>query len=182
MAAIMAAATLSLPLTSCSKADSASSTASGASASGDIEEGVTSGKRAPDFEVELITGEKVKLSDYRGKVVYLNFWATWCGYCVQEMPDMQEMKKTYGDKLVILAVDVGENKGTAQGFIEKHKYGDDFTVGLDDGGYIALQYGVYGLPKSLIINPEGVIMCSRQGVLPKDDMIYFIEEALGNKP
>ena len=80
-------------------------------------EGFEEGNIAPDFEVKLLTGETVKLSDYRGKVVLLNFWATWCSPCRREMPDFQKLHDELGEDFVLLAVDKGETEENVQKFV-----------------------------------------------------------------
>ena len=68
--------------------------------------GLSIGSKAPDFELKTLSGENVKLSDYRGKKVMLNFWATWCAPCKEEMPDMEEFYKQNGEEIEILAVNI----------------------------------------------------------------------------
>ena len=134
--------------------------------------GIVAGKPAPDFTLINMNGEEVKLSDYQGKLVYLNFWATWCGYCDQEMPDLQALN-VENDDLVVLAVNVREDKDTVQPYLDKGGY--DFPVLLDEEGEIATKYLVAGMPTTYFINSEGILLDRYPGMMEKDQM----EEILG---
>ena len=129
------------------------------------------GSEAKDFEVELLTGEKVKLSDYRGKVVLLNLWATWCGYCVKELPVLQQLHDEYGDDLVVFTVNCGEDKVKADDFINKNKY--TFIVGVDKK--LEIGYPVRTIPITFIIDKDGIIRDKLIGVVDKT-YEYFKEE------
>lgn len=112
---------------------------------------------APDFTLKDLDGNDVKLSDFRGKVVFLNFWATWCPYCVEEMPDLQKANDTLAKegKAVILAVDVAENSEIVKKYVSDKKL--SLKVLLDTDGRIADIYKVTGIPITFIINRDGTI-------------------------
>ena len=131
------------------------------------------GYAAPDFSVELLNGKTVKLSDYKGKIVFLNFWASWCGPCVGEMPDIQKLSENYSSDLVVLAVNYGELKDTAESFIKKNNY--TFNVGIDENTDIAKLYPSNGIPYSLIIDANGIITKIQEGIIPGEDMYSFYE-------
>lgn len=115
---------------------------------------------AMDFTGVNLNGETVKLSDYRGKVVFLNFWATWCPWCVKEMPSMQtlleKMQKTNGKNFVILAVDAGESKSQVVKWLKDKNLKFDFV--LDPKSQINGMYGVRGLPSTYIVRKNGRIL------------------------
>ena len=118
---------------------------------------VVAGEVAPDFQLEDTKGNQVSLSDYRGKVVMLNFWATWCPPCKAEMPSMEKLNKVMaGDDFVMLAVNV-ENNGrvVVPKFLKQTPH--DFTVLYDDSGVVQQQYGVYKFPESFVIRKDGTI-------------------------
>lgn len=140
------------------------------------EEGVEVGKKAIDFEVELLTGEKVKLSDYLGKPIFLNFWATWCGPCVGEMPDIEMIKNEYGDKLVVLLINGGESKNDVQSFIDKKGY--TFNVGLDERDEILTKYDSMYIPLSIFIDENGIIQERKVGALSEENMKNIIEDII----
>jgi len=111
---------------------------------------------AYNFNVKDIDGTQYRLSDYRGKVVVLNFWATWCPPCREEMPSMNRAhKKLSNDDVVILAINVGENEDTIFEFTGN--YPVDFPLLMDQGGDVIKRYPVMGLPTTYIISPEGMV-------------------------
>jgi len=127
-------------------------------------------KAAPDFTLKDLSGKDVKLSDLKGKKVYVNFWATWCGYCVEEMPDLMKIKSENSDKnLVVLAINVGENEKDVSAFLKEK--GFDFTVLLDADGKVSSNlYGVSGYPTSVFINSDGTISNVVEGMMKYEDM------------
>lgn len=110
---------------------------------------------APDFALKDLNGKTVKLSDYRGKIVVLNFWAVWCKYCKQEMPDFNELNKEFkkNNDAVILAVDVQEDIGTVNKFLSQNNI--KLNVLMDESGAVAQQYGLQGYPTTFIIDKDG---------------------------
>lgn len=109
---------------------------------------------APDFTLGDLNGDAHSLSDYRGRVVILNFWATWCPPCRREMPSMerawQQLKK---HDVVMLAVDVGEDLDTVYTFLAD--YPVSFPLLLDEEAEVVRKFPVRGLPTSYVIDPEG---------------------------
>lgn len=113
------------------------------------------GAAAPDFVLEVAgTGERVRLSDFRGQTVVLNFWATWCVPCRTEMPDFQEAY-TRDDGVVILAVNSQESDAVVQRFVDE--FGLSFPVVMDRENDVRSHYNVIGLPATFFIDPDGVI-------------------------
>ncbi|PLX84080.1 MAG: thioredoxin [Desulfuromonas sp.] len=115
-------------------------------------------KKAPNFTLEDVQGNKVSLADYKGKVVILNFWATWCPPCIEEMPSMEKLHQRYkGDDFVLLAVNVEENsRKIVQKFLKKNPY--TFPVLLDLDARVQQMYGAYRFPETVIINRNGDIV------------------------
>ncbi|MDI6870786.1 MAG: TlpA disulfide reductase family protein [Bacillota bacterium] len=113
------------------------------------------GNRTPDFQLTDLAGKKVKLADFRGKPVFLNFWATWCVFCRAEFPIIEEAYKEYGAKVVFLAVNTGEQPATAKEYLDRN--GARVPVLFDPEGEVARRYLVQGLPTSYFISPDGVI-------------------------
>ncbi|MDL2310610.1 TlpA family protein disulfide reductase [Peptostreptococcaceae bacterium OttesenSCG-928-C18] len=137
------------------------------------EEGFEVGDIAPDFNVKLLSGETVKLTDFRGKPVLLNFWATWCPPCQYEMPDFQKLYNEYGDNLIILAVNLGEAENEVNTYIEENKY--TYRIGLDEMAEI--KYPVLALPTTLLIDKEGKIKAFEEGI-PAEDVYGFYKEQI----
>lgn len=125
--------------------------------------------KAIDFKLVDINGKERTLSEFKGKKVFLNFWATWCGYCKTEMKDIQKLYDESKDKnIVILAVDVGESKDKVKDFINNNKY--TFTVLLDKDQEITKAYGIQGFPTTLFIDEEGYVYSGIQGGMSIDIM------------
>lgn len=112
---------------------------------------------APDFTLKNVAGEPVSLSDYRGQVVLLNFWATWCPPCKAEMPSMETLYRMLKDEgLVFLAVNAEPNgPEVVPAFLEKNPH--SFPILLDDKGVVQKLYGVYKFPETFIIRRDGTI-------------------------
>jgi len=119
------------------------------------EVGTEIGMQAPDFTLRSINDQELSLSDYRGQKVFLNFWASWCPPCRQEMPDMQRLHENYGEEVVILAVNVGESKSTAANFMMQNDL--NFTVAMDQDKNTARNYLVRGIPTSYFLDQNGII-------------------------
>lgn len=124
-------------------------------AAGEIGTGAQVGLYAPDFTLSLVDGSTVSLSDYRGKVVLLNFWATWCNPCVEEMDDFQEYYAEHGSEAVILAVDFSEPAEDVARFVEEN--GLTYPVALDLDGAVNKLYRVQGYPTTFVVNAKGII-------------------------
>lgn len=112
-------------------------------------------KPAPDFELENMAGGKVKLSNLKGKLVVINFWATWCGPCVREMPMLQEYQDLYPDELIILGIDMQESRETVQDFLDKFNL--TYTILLDFTGKVGQMYQVFALPNTLFVDKDGIL-------------------------
>ena len=108
----------------------------------------------PDFTLPDPTGKKVSLKNFRGKLVMLNFWASWCAPCREEMPTMERLYQEFKSKgFVILAVDVKDKKTDALAFIKELKL--TYPVVFDTDDQVGLLYGAWGLPTTYLIGPKG---------------------------
>ncbi|WP_010254686.1 TlpA disulfide reductase family protein [Treponema primitia] len=120
-----------------------------------------------DFSAELLDGSFIKLSDFKGKVVFLNFWATWCGPCRMEMPSMEILYRRFKDQgLEILAVDVRESKKDVAAFMDELDL--SFPAALDPRGDIAAIYGIEAFPTTYIIGRDGRIITRLVGAINWD--------------
>lgn len=119
---------------------------------------VHAGTMAPDFTVEMLDGKKLTLSELRGKVVLVTFWATWCPPCRQEMAHMQEgvIDHFATDELQVIPISRGEARATVESFIDKMGY--TFPVGLDEDKAIYSKYATNYVPRSFVINREGEVV------------------------
>lgn len=120
------------------------------------------GNRAPNFELANLQGEQVKLSDYRGQGVFLNFWATWCEPCINEMPLMNQVYKQVPG-VEILAVNVGQKKSAASQFADE--LGLTFSILLDSNNETKGLYKIGGLPVTILIDEKGEIVDKITGEL-----------------
>lgn len=138
------------------------------------EVGIRKGQIAPDFELKTLDGETVRLSDYKGKRVMLNFWATWCPPCRAEMPDMEKFKRDKDVK--ILAVNL---LGTEASLENVQKFVDELkltlTIPLDEKSAISNQYQIVAYPTSFMIDSNGRIQSVVMGAMNYDFMVQGFE-------
>ncbi|RCX23742.1 peroxiredoxin [Fontibacillus phaseoli] len=135
---------------------------------------LSTGRAAPEFQAVNTDGEKVSLSEYRGKVVVLNFWASWCEPCVREMPLINTVFQDSNSEAVTLFVNAGESKGTINEFLSEHQF--DFPVIIDATGRISGLYAVTGLPVTYLLDKNGNIAHSFIGEISSEQQLsQFIE-------
>ncbi len=127
--------------------------------------GSVSAAQAPNFKLPG-TKSDVKLSAYRGKVVYVDFWASWCGPCRKSFPWMSELQERYGSSLKVIAVNLDQDKKEAIKFLKKTK--PNFAVAFDPKGKVAEKYKVRAMPSSYLIDQRGKIVSAHTGFRSKD--------------
>ncbi|MGN9164829.1 TlpA family protein disulfide reductase [Tissierellaceae bacterium HCP3S3_D8] len=130
------------------------------------------GKVLPNFTLKNLKGEDVSLSDYKDKIVLVNFWATWCKLCNAEMPDLERLQKE-NDDIVVLAVNLSEEKSVVEKYIQKGGY--TFEVVLDEEGKISQDYLVSGLPASYFTNKDGIFLGRVPGMLTYEQMNEIVD-------
>jgi peroxiredoxin len=120
--------------------------------------GATVVDRAPDFTLKDLQGRAFKLSENRGKPVLLVFGATWCPYCVQEIPRLKEIFAKYAPQgVAVVNIDIEESQAKVARFAEKHKL--PYRVLLDETAAVAKNYGVRGVPNFTLLDKDGVVAC-----------------------
>lgn len=133
---------------------------------------VTSLYAAPDFTVQTVGGETVKLSDMKGKPIVLNFWATWCYFCGEEMPDFEAKYQAYGDDVVFMMVNVTDGSrdtvDTVEAYMAEHAY--TFPVYCDTKLEAAVTYGASSLPVTFFIDADGNIAGRMMGVASEEKL------------
>ncbi|MBE6679338.1 MAG: TlpA family protein disulfide reductase [Ruminococcaceae bacterium] len=120
---------------------------------------------APDFSVTDKDGNSVLLSDFFGKPIVVNFWATWCSPCTSEMPHFENAYKTHGDEVVFLMVNVGDNREKAYSFGEVNGY--SFPIYHDSNYSASMAYNVSSIPGTLFINASGELVHTQIGTMNK---------------
>lgn len=136
------------------------------------------GSEAPDFTAELTDGSGFTLSEHEGKVILLNFWATWCAPCVGEMPAFEKLYEEYGDQIQILAVNSGEEKKIVDAFLEERNY--TFPIAYDVENEISEKYPSEGIPYTLVIGKDGKVQEIFVGAWDADKQYKIYRRALKN--
>jgi peroxiredoxin/outer membrane lipoprotein-sorting protein len=137
------------------------------------------GQPAPDFSLQSLDGKTYKLSDLKGKVVLIDFWATWCGPCREELPSIEKLHKEFSGKgLVVLGIN-DEDKEKVQQFVNQQKL--TFPTLLDSGGAVARTYKVNAIPRVILIDKDGKIVKDITGYYPENEKILreLITKLLG---
>jgi peroxiredoxin len=127
---------------------------------------------APDFELENLAGERVRLSELKGKPVLLNFWATWCAPCVLEMPNIRKFYESYPGQFHVLAVNAGEPRLDVERFAKD--MGLPFDVLLDPAGKAQELYQIRGYPASFVVDAQGVIRVQHVGLMTEDNLAEYL--------
>lgn len=126
------------------------------------------GSIAPDFVVQTLDGKVTKLSNFRGRPVLLNLWATWCPPCIEEIPFLNRIQQRYlGRGLVVLGVAGDEKTANVHAFAKAHPL--QFSVLLDPEGVVGTDYGITGYPESFLIDRDGKLAAKYVGPLPVRD-------------
>lgn len=140
------------------------------------------GKPAPEIRLDMLDGEKFTLSSHQGKVVVLDFWATWCGWCMQSMPEIAAMAEEFGDRVVLMPINQQEDKKTIAAGLERLKL--EPKSALDVDGAASEHFQVSAIPQTVIVGPDGkvthVFVGGGPGVV--DQLRQAIKAALGEAP
>ena len=137
------------------------------------------GTEIVDFELQDLTGATRSLSDFNGKVVFLNFWATWCGPCRFEMPSMERLYQGLKAKgLEIVAINLQEDRKSVQRFVDE--YNLSFTILLDTTGRVGATYGARSIPTTYVVDRDGLVIAGTIGTREWDskDYVRFFEKLL----
>lgn len=135
------------------------------------------GQLAPNFTyTDLATGKQMQLADLRGKPVYLNFWATWCPLCINEMLHIQDKYVQYKDKMQVLAISVDDEKNSPAKFMQNKGY--TFSAGYGNVNEVSQKYQLQAIPASYIIDANGVIKAKMIGGMNAAAMEVFFQKGL----
>lgn len=135
--------------------------------------GLKVGVKAPDFTLKNLEGEKVQLSDFKGKKVLINFWATWCKPCRDEMPAMEKYYQSASNDVVFLAVNT-DPTSDVKGFADEMKL--TFPILLDNADKTMNAYGVLSIPTTFFIDEKGNIGSKHVGQMSYEEIKKYIEE------
>ena len=126
---------------------------------------------APDFTLKTLDGPNLRLEEYRGQVVLINFWASWCGPCRQEMPILDRLHKRYEDAgFAVLGINVEGEISPAQKIVDKTKV--TFPVLIDEGQLVSELYQLEAMPSTVVIDRDGVVRYVHRGYKPGDEAKY----------
>lgn len=135
---------------------------------------------APDFTVADAEGNSVSLSDFSGKPVVINFWATWCGPCKEELPYFDTAYKTYGEDVVFMMVNLTDGgRETVEGakeFVAENGY--TFPVYYDTQLDAAITYGINSIPVTLLVDEDGILTAGQIGMVPEESLMHAIATML----
>jgi cytochrome c biogenesis protein CcmG/thiol:disulfide interchange protein DsbE len=142
-------------------------------------------RKAPDFTLTSTDGKQVKLSDYKGKVVIIDFWATWCPPCRKGIPDLIAIQKEFKKDVVIIGISVDQDSGPRATkskvvpFIKE--YGINYTIVYANDNVLKSYGPINGIPTAFVIDKKGNIADMHEGLAPKAEFVSKIKELLGKK-
>ena len=141
---------------------------------------IVTADQAPDFDLELLRGGSLSMKDLRGKVVMVDFWASWCPPCRQEAPDLAKVYLEYQDRQVeFVGVDIWDDAGSAQGYLDEFQV--PYPNGVDAQGTIAIAYGVRGIPEKFFVGPDGTIIKKFVGPIKAADLRVVLDDLLATQ-
>ena len=142
-----------------------------------VPDNIREGEPAPEFTTTTPSGQPLALSDYEGIPVAINFWATWCGPCVVEMPALQRAADTYADgRLVVIGVNAGESPEKVQQFLDENEL--TFPIAMDPDGDIIDQYAIRVFPTTVWVDADGVVRAEHFGPLTEDLIEQYVDQLL----
>jgi len=138
-------------------------------------------REAPDFTLPLLDGGTFRLSDHRGRVALVDFWASWCVPCRREAPDLARLwtEEYEGTEVVFVGIAIWDSEEAVRAYREE--FGLRFPIGMDDTGRIAIDYGVTGIPEKYLIDAEGRVALKYIGPTQPDTLRRLIEEVRRSK-
>ncbi len=136
---------------------------------------------APDFQLTTLQGQQLSMQGLTGRVVVMDFWATWCSPCRQSVPELKELTRKYPtEKLVLISVSADSDEGAWREFVAKKKM--DWAQYRDPEGRILESFGIHSFPTYLVIDGEGVIKERIKGLNPQETVVHRLRDVLGKMP
>lgn len=133
---------------------------------------------APDFSLQNYQGQTVSLSDFKGKPLVLNSWAAWCPFCIDELPDFVTVKKEFGDKVEIVAINRREPLKTAKGFTDVLEISDELIFLIDESDSFYRSMGGFAMPETLFVDKDGNINEHYRGKLTEQQFREKVQAIL----
>ena len=137
------------------------------------------GSPAPDFELSTLVGDTARLSDYQGRPVILNFWATWCAPCRLEMPELQRAQTDFdaagADGPIVLTINEGDSAERVAEFFDE--VGLTLPALLDTEGIVGTTYGAFFLPTTIVVAPDGTVTAVHRGMISRDQLDTYLGDA-----
>jgi len=141
---------------------------------------VVVGRMAPDFELKLTNGDTLTLQALRGHPVLINFWATYCPSCIDEMPAIESVYEAYRDQgFVVVGINTGESMAAIQGYVRRT--GVTYPIALDPDAKAQKAYKVYDLPRSVFIDANGIVVVDHIGAMNAEMIEYFLGQTLAHQ-
>jgi thiol-disulfide isomerase/thioredoxin len=132
------------------------------------ESAIQIGQSAPKFKLPDLSGQMVSLDQFKGKVVLLDFWATWCGPCRMTMPMLEKLQKEFPSSLVLLAINLQEPRDVVRNYVKEQ--GINSRVLLDEPGDVGTLYGTGSIPMQVFIDKNGIVRLIQMGVKPESQL------------
>ena len=129
-----------------------------------------------DFQVTTVADDSFRLSENTGKVTVVNFWASWCGYCMDEMSDLNKLQNKYGDEVTVLAINSGESKSEVDSYVGGQDY--SMTFAYDEDDQVSSSYGIEYLPQTYVFDREGKLVEEFEGAYSYSDFKAAVDEAM----
>ncbi len=136
--------------------------------------GAVVGSKVDDFNLPGIDAESISLSQFRGKIIVLNFWATWCIPCKEEMPLLEGIYQTFGEKLVVIGVNAQESESEIRSFIDQNQI--TFPIVFDSSGELARKFLINGYPTTFFLDSAGILRNLHIGELREDILRGYLLE------
>jgi thiol-disulfide isomerase/thioredoxin len=134
--------------------------------------------KAPDFTLTSTSGKKINLSDYKGKIVILDFWATWCGPCRMGVPDLVSIQKEYKDKVVVIGISLDDQRTMSDIAPFMKQYGVNYPI-VYGTNKVVMDYGnIEAIPTSFVIDKKGFIVDQNIGLVPKEKFLDKIDSLM----
>jgi len=134
----------------------------------------------PDFTFEDYEGNSVSLTSFQGQPIIVNSWATWCPFCINELPDFVELQEELGDQVTIIAVDRSESLSQAKQYTDDLQITDDLVFVLDPSDSFYKSIGGFSMPETIFVDSDGTIQQHKRGFMRLDEMRSLTSSILNN--